>query len=132
VDSSTKAAERSVDIELPAIPSSAAHARRAAEALEGAAHPEAVARARVLVSEIVSALSLAQGAGSIRLRLEAAGGRLRGEVASDASHPSRLLSGWARLLVERLSDAWGESGRDRAVWFEVWSPTPASARRFAR
>jgi hypothetical protein len=132
MDSSTRAGERSVEVELPAVPSSAAGARRAAEALEGAAHPEAVARARVLVSEIVAALSLAQGCGPIRLRLDAVDGRLRGEVASDAPHPSRLLSGWARLLVERLSDAWGESGHGRVVWFEVTSPAPTSARRFAR
>jgi len=132
VDSSTKADGASVDIELPALPSSAAHARRAAEALDGSAHPESVARARVLVSEIVAALSMAQGAGEIRLRLDAVDGRLRGEVASAAPHPSRLLSGWARLLVERLSDEWGESGSDRAVWFEVRSEAPASARRFSR
>jgi hypothetical protein len=132
MDSTTRAGGTSVEIELPAVPSSAARARRATEALDGAAHPESVARARVLVSEIVSALSLAQGAGPIRLRLDAVDGRLRGEVASAAAHPSRLLSGWARLLVERLSDAWGESRADRAVWFEVTSPAPTSARRFSR
>ena len=119
MDSTTRATERSVEIELAAVPSSAAEARRAAGALDGAAHPESLARARVLISEIVTALSLAQGAGPIRLRLEAADGRLRGEVASSAHSPSRLLSGWARLLVDRLSDEWGESAPDRALWFEV-------------
>src|SRR5438270_596528 len=120
-----RAAGRSVEIELAAVPSSAAEARRAAAALEGAAHPESVARARVLLSEIVTALSLEQGAGPIRVRLEAVEGRLRGEVSSAAPSPSRLLSGWARLLVERLSDAWGESGPDHALWFEVTSPAPS-------
>ena len=123
---------RSVDIELPPVPSSAARARRATTVLEGAAHPEAVARVRVLVSEIVSAFSLAPGAGPITLRLEASNGRLRGEVAGAAPRPGRLLSGWARLLVERLSDGWGESGRNRTVWFEVESPARSSGRRFAR
>lgn len=129
---STTADHRSVEIDLPAVPSSAARARRAAEALDGAAHPEVVARARVLVSEIVAALSLAPGTGPIRLHLHAADGRLRGEVASSAPWPSKLLSGWARLLVDRLSDAWGESGSPRVLWFEVASPAPTSARRFTR
>jgi hypothetical protein len=124
---------RSVDIELPPVPSSAARARKAAAKLDGAAHPEAVARVRVLVSEIVTAFSLAPDAGAITLRLEADGGRLRGEVAGVASNPGRLLSGWARLLVERLSDGWGESGHGTTVWFEVTRPMPQpSTRRFAR
>src|SRR2546423_14722994 len=115
MDSTTRAAERSVEIELAAVPSSAAEARRAAGELEGAAHPESLARVRVLVSEIVTALSLAQGAGPIRLRLEAVDGRLRGEVASAVHSPSRLPSGWARLLGDRLSDGCGESPSDLAL-----------------
>jgi len=133
VTSTTKPDARSVDLELPPVPSSAALARNAAAELDGAAHPEAVARVRVLVSEIVTAFALARDAGPITLRLEAGDGRLRGEVAGAVSNPGRLLNGWARLLVERLSDGWGETGRGTAVWFEVSRPLPAtSGRRFAR
>jgi hypothetical protein len=120
-----------LDLELPAIPSSAARARRATVALEGDVHPEAIARLRVLLSEVVSAFALLQRGGAIHLRVEAEDGRVRGNVEGRASLNGRLLSGWARLLMERLSDGWGESPGEGAVWFEVAAQGQGASLRAA-
>jgi hypothetical protein len=120
-----------LDLELPAIPSSAARARRATVAFDGEAHPEALARLRVLLSEVVSAFTLAQRGGAIRVRVECEDGRLYGNVHGRAALNGRLLSGWARLLMERLSDGWGESAGEGSVWFEVAAQGQVGALRAA-
>ena len=105
-----------LSLELPNDPRAAGRARRAVDALDGRAHPEILAKARLLVTELVTAAVGQERPGSIRVRLSANGGAIRGEISTDLP-PAALLSGWGLLLVKRMADAWGS---DRGIlWFDV-------------
>src|SRR3712207_5130368 len=56
-----------VAVELPNDPRAAAAARRTVDALEGGAHPETLAKARLLITELVAASLGVPGAGPIQV-----------------------------------------------------------------
>ena len=108
--------EISVERVFPDEPRSAVRARRLVDALEGHAHPETLAKARLLITEMVAAAETAEPQHGIRVRIASAGGIVRGEVATGRAVANRP-KGWGLLLVRRISSRWGmERG---TVWFEV-------------
>lgn len=111
-----------------------AAARRAIEDLRPICGADAVADARLLVSELVTN-SVQHGRGdSIVLHVDAGlPGVLRCEVIDDghgfvprARRQSATVGGWGLDLVERIASSWGVREGSTHVWFEL--PT-ASARR---
>jgi hypothetical protein len=106
----------SVEQTLPDEPRSAARARRLVDALEGHAHPETLAKARLLITEIVAAAEAAEPRHQIRVRLATGEGAVRGEVATGRAVANRP-KGWGLLLVRRIASRWGMD--HGTVWFEV-------------
>ena len=105
-----------VERAFPDEPRSAARARRLVDELEGHAHPETLAKARLLITELVTAAEAAEPHHGIRVRLSAGGGIVRGEVVTGRAVANRP-KGWGLLLVRRIAGRWG---MDRGtVWFEV-------------
>jgi hypothetical protein len=120
----TPPAAATVELELENAPRSAGLARRAVDTLERHAHPETLAKARLLVTELVAARLAASPVDPLELRLTATDGRVRGELAGHSRRPVPP-DGWSLLLVRRMSDAWG-TREDGSVWFEV---SPSRRRR---
>ena len=105
-----------VERAFPDDPRSAARARRLVDKLEGHAHPETLAKARLLITEMVAAAEAAEPRHGIRVRLSAGGGLVYGEVATGRAVANRP-KGWGLLLVRRLATRWGMD--HGTVWFEV-------------
>ena len=106
-----------VELALPNDPRSAARARRCVDELHGHAHPETLAKARLLITELVAAGITPDGAEDLHVRLTATDGRVRGEL----NPPVPLNagpSGWGLVLVRRIADRWGTTPEGQ-VWFEV-------------
>jgi hypothetical protein len=84
--------------------------------LDGRAHPETLAKVRVLTTEMVSAVLRGGGAGEVCLRLAAENGTVRGEVSIRGGDLERPR-GFVVLLARRLATRWGFD--DELLWFEV-------------
>lgn len=119
---------RGVTIELPSRPDSAQVARRALEKLEPSVDHNVLARARLLVTELVTNSVKFADATAIRVEVVALQGYLRGEVldggqgfAPPLFEDTQLLRtrGWGLILVRRLADRWGVLDGRRGVWFEI-------------
>lgn len=119
---------RSVTIELPSRPDSAHAARRALARLEPTVDHNVLARARLLVTELVTNSVKYADATGICVEVIAHPGLLRGEVldggqgfAPPLFEDTQLLRtrGWGLVLVRRLADRWGMLDGRRGVWFEI-------------
>ena len=106
----------SVELTLPDDPRSAAKARRGVDSLEGHAHPETLAKTRLLITEMVATATGANASLEIDVRLVVEDGIVRGEVITGRAVASRPR-GWALLLVRRIASRWGVN--HGTVWFEV-------------
>jgi hypothetical protein len=116
-----------VELALPNDPRSAARARRCVDELHGHAHPETLAKARLLITELVAAGITPEGTDDLQIRMEVTDGRVRGEL--DPPPPLKAEpSGWGLVLVRRIADRWGTTP-DGRVWFEV---AQGRRGRFAR
>jgi anti-sigma regulatory factor (Ser/Thr protein kinase) len=114
---------------LPKTTKSAAKARRALDRLKGKVDDEALANARLLVSELVTnAVQHVEEDGELELRVNHDGDRLRVEVrdpgrgftVTPRRPDSPRGSGWGLHFVDELADRWAaEARRGSAVWFEV-------------
>lgn len=105
-----------VELELADDVRSPSQARRACDALDGHAHPETLARTRLLITEMVAAATVAGSPGGIRVSITAAAGSVRAEVVTGRA-VARRPHGWGLLLVRRLSTRWGVT--HGTLWFEV-------------
>jgi hypothetical protein len=117
---------RSVRVALPSVPASAAKARAAVAELEDAAHPEVLATARLLVTELVATAISGSPHEQIEVTIELTQERLRCEVhAGEAAHAEpgehlpRQPTGWSLFLVKRLAAKWAIDPDGSTVWFEV-------------
>lgn len=128
---------RSVSVTLPSVPASAAHARAAVAELEDAAHPEVLATARLLVTELVATAISGNPREMIEIRLELTSERLRCDltgsgtvVPGEGEHLPRDPSGWSLFLVKRLAHSWAIDPDGSNAWFEVLQrPWPGRRRR---
>jgi hypothetical protein len=110
-----------VTVELPTTPDAGRLAREAVSTLDGRLHPEAMAKMRLLVTELVVA---ALGPGQtepLRLRVYLDGEVVRAELGpapagSRFVRPARPRS-WGLFLVDRIADRWETA--DDVVWFEL-------------
>jgi hypothetical protein len=105
-----------VEAILPDDPRSPSRARRCVDSLDGKAHPGALAKARLLISEVVAAATAGEARGDIVVRLAVQGGTLRAEVETARAIAARP-KGWGLLLVRRIAARWGV--RRGTVWFEI-------------
>jgi hypothetical protein len=106
-----------VELTLANDPRSAVVARRAVDRLAGHAHPETLAKARLLITEMVATvITTASTQAEIRVLLIADAGLVRGEVSSGRGLGARPI-GWALLLVRKIANRWGM--RHGTLWFEV-------------
>lgn len=116
-----------IALELPARPESAAAARDALEQLHGRLPASVIAKARLLLTELVAnSVKYAPG-GSVRVRVSVSDETVRAEVA-DQGHgfvpptPREELlrtNGWGLVLVRRMASRWGTADSGRLVWFEL-------------
>jgi anti-sigma regulatory factor (Ser/Thr protein kinase) len=114
---------------LPKDVSAAAEARRALDRLDGAIDEERLARARLLVSELVAnAIQHVREDGMIELRVAVSDDALRIEVVDPGPgfepSPRRAGdpedSGWGLHFVAQLADRWAVDRVGGArVWFEL-------------
>jgi anti-sigma regulatory factor (Ser/Thr protein kinase) len=114
---------------LPKSASSAARARRVLDRLEGRVDAEALANARLLVSELIAnAVKHVEEDGEIGLRVDLGDGVLRVEVRDPgpgftplprgAGHPED--SGWGLHFMRLLADRWAvDTDGPARVWFEI-------------
>jgi anti-sigma regulatory factor (Ser/Thr protein kinase) len=120
-----------VAIDLPLKPESAAQAREQLGCFRASLDETSFGDLRLLVHELIVEVLIAReedSAGSIELRAERDGGRIRVAVAEGGGAyrlPSRRPEpgdpGFGLHLVQRLSDRWGmrrEHGR-ATVWLEM-------------
>lgn len=105
-----------VEAVLPDDPRSASRARRCVDSLEGHAQPGTLAKARLLISEVVAAATAGEARGDVGVRLAVQGGTLRAEVETARAVAARP-KGWGLLLVRRIAARWGVS--HGTVWFEI-------------
>lgn len=116
---------------LPKSASSAARARRVLDRLRGRVDDEALANARLLVSELVAnAVEHVPAEGEIGLRVDLQGATLRVEVLDpgagfayrERQEDDPQGSGWGLHFMRLLADRWAidVDGTTR-VWFEVES-----------
>ena len=105
-----------VELALPDDPRSATQARAAVGSLEGHAHPETLAKTRLLITEMVAAATAADAGHEIVVRMGVADGVVRGEVDGGRAVATRP-KGWGLLLVRRIAARWGMVAG--TVWFEV-------------
>jgi hypothetical protein len=101
---------------LSAQPRAAGRARRWVDQLDGRAHPETLAKVRVLLTEMVTTAMHGGDAQEVRLRLAAVDGVIRGEVSIRGGELERPR-GFALLLARRVATRWGLN--DGVLWFEV-------------
>jgi hypothetical protein len=125
-DHGNAAVEAVVTLELPDHPRSASRAREAVHQLHGCAHPETLAKARLLITELVAAAVAEDGAGTLSIQLTVREGRIRGELATERRGAARP-SGMALFLVRRMAEDWGVTTTGTA-WFTVVD----RPRRFVR
>jgi hypothetical protein len=105
-----------LEVTVPNGPRLATRARQSVDALEGQAHPETLAKVRLLITEMAGAASQMDPTRDIRVRLTIEAGVVRGEVASGRA-VARRPGGWALFLARRLAARWGVS--QGTLWFEV-------------
>ena len=105
-----------VELSLPADPRSAARARRCVDELEGSAHPETLAKVRLLITEMVAAATGGEHGDEIGVRVAIENDAVRGEVATGRAEAGKP-QGWSLLLVRRIASRWGMG--HRLLWFEV-------------
>jgi anti-sigma regulatory factor (Ser/Thr protein kinase) len=114
---------------LPKSAGSAGKARRVLDRLEGRMDPEALANARLLVSELIAnVVEHVQGESGIGVRMDMNDGVLRVEVRDAGpgfvvqprrpDHPQE--SGWGLHFLRMLADRWAvENEHGARVWFEI-------------
>ena len=117
-----------VDLELPAVATSASEARKILrDALSGAESDDAVDAAQVAISEIVTN-ALVHAGTAMRLRVLLQGSGLRVELSDGSPHlPHRrdyssvAATGRGLHMVAEMVDRWGAypDGRGKVVWFEI-------------
>jgi anti-sigma regulatory factor (Ser/Thr protein kinase) len=124
-----------LSLELASKRDSPARARRALTTLERSVDHRVLAKARLLVTELV-ANSVHHAPGRpILVEVALADGTLRAEVSDGGSgfepptpDPRPLKrTGWGLLLVRRMADRWGVGDGD--VWFELDLPGHAGRSR---
>src|SRR5688572_1505054 len=120
-----------VAIDLPLEPASARRAREQLEPFRGALDEDAFVDLRLMVSELVVDVLLAEESSHdrrIELRAELRDGRVHAEVAEgrDAfrippGHPEPGEAGWGLYLVGRLASRWGirREPQRSGVWLEL-------------
>ena len=116
----------SVSITVPSRVDAPASARHALQALEGSVEHAVLARARLVVTELVANSVKHANSGTIRVEVSVEEGVVRGEVADGGEHfeppregePRRNV-GWGLLLVRRMTDRWGIEPDTSTVWFEI-------------
>ena len=120
---------------LPYSPTAPAAARRALDVLRGTLAPEALARLRLLVSELVTNAvrhGRPVGGGGVDLRVDVEPERTRVEVADggrgfvppDPSDGAGDLGGWGLVVVDELATRWGvEANGKTLVWLEFEPPS---------
>jgi len=126
---------------LPPSPTSPATARRfVGGMLEEWGYKDLLDTVRLLVSELVGNAVL-HTTSPIELSMRLVAGRLRVDVVDQSTHlPKRRdageedQTGRGSDLVERLTSAWGVSGRPdgKSVWFEIALPREPSAAKLNR
>lgn len=116
------------DLTLPPEPATVGHARRAVrKALNGAADPDLVDAAELVVSELVTN-AVVHAATEVHLHITAEDDAIRVEVEDGSTHlPVRRT--WAQtagtgrglLIVEQNVDRWSaaRTARGKVVWFEI-------------
>lgn len=126
------------ELSLPPDPEAPGAARRALEGLRATLAGDAVDRAMLLVSELVTNSvrhAVLPGGGAIVVRVHATEDLLRTEVTDQGPgfdpglQPRRngKAGGWGLRLVARLADRWGvEHGEGTTVWFELGRPGAAA------
>jgi two-component sensor histidine kinase len=124
-------------MQLQALPSSAAEARRFALAtLADWGLTRLKDTVTLLVTELVSN-GVRHARTSLELRLSFDGSCLRIAVADGDARPpvartreERTVGGWGLTLIDALSTEWGtdvEESRGKTVWFEIDTTAGASA-----
>lgn len=118
-------------IELAALPTSAASARRFVNSTLSGWGCEGIAEiVLLLVSELVTNAVL-HARSDVELVLRMRGRRLRVEVGDGSrtapvlrAHDDEAMTGRGLSLVEQLSEAWGvhRTGDGKRVWFEIVAP----------
>ncbi len=132
-----------LDVELPAHPSSARHARQRLRSRLQDVDPETLDAVRLLSSKLVA--NSARHAGlepsdEIRLEIRAKRDWIRVEVIDRGKpfEPHVPLcksledgSGWGLYVVNQMADRWGIISRppERRVWFELRTESPIAARQ---
>jgi anti-sigma regulatory factor (Ser/Thr protein kinase) len=124
-------------LSLPPDPEAPGAARRALEGLRATLAGDAVDRAMLLVSELVTNSvrhAVLPSGGAIVVRVHATEDLLRTEVTDQGPGFDPALQerrngkagGWGLRLVAGLADRWGvEHGDGTTVWFELGRPSPA-------
>ena len=110
---------RELVVELPATPDAGRLAREAVTSLDGALHPETMAKVRLLVTELVVAALTPAQTEPLRLRITAGDELVRAELTPAREHFARPPKprSWGLFLVDRIADRW-EAAPD-SVWFEL-------------
>ena len=121
-----------VDLELPAVATSASEARKIVrDALSGAESDDSVDAAQVAISEIVTN-ALVHAGTPMRLRVLLQGSALRVELRDGSPHLPRrrdystvAATGRGLHMVAEMVDRWGAypDGRGKVVWFEIVDDT---------
>jgi hypothetical protein len=129
-------------IVLPALPSSAAEARRVARSTldewDLSGRPGLVDTVSLLVTELVSN-GVRHAQTQLELSLTLDGSCLRIAVTDGDPHPpvARVrqelsVGGWGLALIDSLSTEWGtdiDDNRGKTVWFEIDTSATESAAR---
>lgn len=119
--------ELRLTMELPSRAESPHTPRQALAQLESSVDRPALARVRLIVTELVASSVRHARGDSIALTVWTGASLLRGRVTDggsgftvDPPAPARLgTGGWRLVLVRRLANRWGTLPDGRGIWFEV-------------